>query len=579
MLAEMLGRTLEIGRTLTPSAGAVRGGGGSVVGSLLLAAAAAAQVTHGWWGLEHRSGAGAVTDEGFKVATDVHSDGLGDHPYTYVAGYVTEASGATRLAVYRYDALELGPFGQSKWQQPADKVFFFPPLTTTAVGDNRATAITIDTDADTIYVAGYTRYKADLTVDTAANYVVCKLDFDLLGELITWPNTGAGAGVRIFDPSPGQDDKAVGVAVYVPTDEVFVTGSSKKACGGESPPVAHDIVTIRLTSLGALSAAWPTVGAQPQGVRRWSRPNVCGDDTPVGVGVASINDVEGGDAGIWCFVGGTTATATTSANNFIALAYDGNAIVAGSANNTFWEREHDGGLDDVCTAMAVQVQDGGEVGYVFLTGYSVRSGGGAMMMSPTPADTDYASVLWDDNGVALWAHSGNPAHRYANGPGGGSGNDDYAAGCAINWTGAQYTSVPYFWTTGKMRHGVNFDAGTVVYDDGGVVKCTDLFEWVPGLDLDDQAAAIAAGGFGLTYLAGLTQAVAGNYDAFVYRLDIPSSGSICTRPWAMKYPEASTGGFEAARGVGFGFGDVFFTGQAPNPTFGQDLFSMRVDQP
>ncbi len=368
-----------------------------LAGVLLCAASASAQTaTQGWYGLEHRPGT-TLTDEGNKV--DWYKDGLGI--YVAVAGYVTEASGAKRLAVFRYDVQELGPGGELVWQQPADRAFYFPPLTViNPVGDNRATSITVDRSTNTVYVTGYTNYRVNGTLDTHLNYITLKLDSDLVG--IHWqPEPGSPwvPGVRVYAAPQGLHDKAVAVALNssTSTGDVYVTGTSQRAVA--DVPVQLDILTLKYDAAnGSLSNTWPAVGTHPQGVRRWSRPGVNGPDIPIGLSIVSIFGNQGGET--FCYVGGTSDTGTSTANNYVALGYDTDAVAGiPSGPNTFWEGHYDGGLNDVAAGIVAHPTF---VHPVFMTGWSARpcaggGGGAASMSSASPSNIDYATVRFESN--------------------------------------------------------------------------------------------------------------------------------------------------------------------------------------
>lgn len=112
--------------------------------------------------------------------------------------------------------------------------------------DDRATGVTVGLDGS-VYVVGYSR-----SLNTFDDYVVVK--FNSAGAPCpTWPDTGAGVGVRRYTRLGGYDQAA---AVAVDADgNVFVTGRST----GVTVPAA--IVTLKYSPSGTL--LWSEVYAGP----------------------------------------------------------------------------------------------------------------------------------------------------------------------------------------------------------------------------------------------------------------------------------------------------------------------------
>ncbi len=531
------------------------------------------QATEQWTAREFLPGVNG-TDVGVDL---LHwTDPVTEKNWVYVTGYHTTASGATVFATYKYQADWPGPT-----RPPVQAVAFYPDPAI-AVGQHRASALSVDPLTGDIYVTGQSTGG-----EGNADYVTIKYDknLDAAGGLPFQPWASQGGepvGVRRYDGPAQGHDRAVDVMFTPgPYPAVFVTGTS---WGGTS---GNDIVSVRYDTAGNLAAQWPDVGSGV-GVRRYNNAGVNGHDEAVELGVGYMQ-AEGSDAVM--VVLGTSWGGAANANDFVTIFYDAFGVEA-------WAQRYNGPANgsDVAVALSAAFYPFQQNGFVAVTGVSphfnptqsASSGAGAAAGSggsraAAPADTDYATVTYlIPSGVPFWTDIGfGPGARHWNGPGLSSASDDVVADIEFYSNGQPPFGDGEVWVTGRVRNGTTYDVGTVIYlnDVAGSVRWESVFsptdassEFVTGIKLFGCQAYVT--GWTVDNSTQLVRYLTIRYDDGCIGI-----GQI---DWLTTY--AGVGMPNQARAVwtrptsNGSFPDIFVTGGSGAPGSGEDMLTIRYTQ-
>lgn len=423
--------------------------------AILVAAALAGGQTLKWHGREFLPGV-AATDEAVESA---YWDESPHEKWVYTAGYVTNSSGGTAIAVFKYAADFPGG-----GEQPPVAQAFFPDPPASAVGINKATGIDVDTYGN-VYVCGEVR-----NAGGHQDYIVAKFNFNLEPSG-SWPATMTEPeGIRFYDGPPHGDDRAVDVGVLNPggtpaTVRCIVTGTSYGGSG-----TLNDIVTLRIDGDGTRSVEWPAAGEGP-GVRRFDFLN--GNDSATELSLRLLTqDAPAGAIDVAPIVAGTVWAGTV--RRFDTLAFH----LGPTFGELLWASPYNGPAngDDVCTGLA-PFHKGGHT-YVVLGGYTphsdppaqtMRSGGGqsnSQQSTPVP-DTDYLAVTYfAGTGAPYWSDAGwGAGARVWSGPGGSGVSDDFALDVdAWSFQPPGLPEISYAWLTGMAKVNLQQQLGTIAWD-------------------------------------------------------------------------------------------------------------------
>ncbi|MCX6640614.1 MAG: T9SS type A sorting domain-containing protein [bacterium] len=217
--------------------------------------------------------------------------------------------------------------------------------------DDLATAICLD-DSGYIYVTGSTVYSFG-----TQDLIVIKYD-STGGYSSTWPNTGLGIGVRIYNGG-GSNGYDCGQSIAVDhAGNVYVTGES--ASGGSGSNM--DYATLKYSASG--NQLWAA---------RYDGP-VNGTDTPVGLVLDDLGNV---------YVAGTSLGFMNQGNyrnDYATVKYDGDG-------NQMWAARYDGPIqyEDYCHDIAIDA-----AANIYVTGCAANS------------SYDIATVKYNSNGTELW---------------------------------------------------------------------------------------------------------------------------------------------------------------------------------
>lgn len=189
-------------------------------------------------------------DGAANSADDPAAMALGPSGELYVTGSASSAGGDYDIVTIRYEA-DGSP--SSAWPDVGAGVgvrSYDGP----AGGSDRAAALAVD-PVGGVVVTGRSEGSG-----TQADFVTLRYGADGAPSA-SWPDVGAGAGIRRYDGSASGHDVARAIGVFG-TGDVVVTGEST-VVGSD-----RDFTTIRYASDGSLAAAWPDLGAGV-GIRRY----------------------------------------------------------------------------------------------------------------------------------------------------------------------------------------------------------------------------------------------------------------------------------------------------------------------
>ncbi|MFM9995969.1 MAG: hypothetical protein ACKVU4_09220 [Phycisphaerales bacterium] len=504
-----------------------------------------AQPTEQWVAREFQSGVNGG-DEGVD-AVIWRDEGLDPaKSFVYVAATVAISSSRSVIGVYKYWVDETSN------PQTAVASRLYPPVNT-ATGVSKPTAITVDPDTGDVYVVGETPVTGN-----AQDIVVLKLDKDLVHST-TWGSGGGPAtGVRVFNGTGDDNDRATDVMLDG-AGMVYVLGTSR------GNGTLDDLVIVKYEEDGDRSSTWDDE-SDGVGVRRWNNGSEDGHDTAcrlTGVEADSIGELLDG----WHVVASGT-TDNGDFTDFVVVSYD-------EAGDLDWAPAIYGGADytnDVATCMARNGAEDNQA-IIFVGGYSTLD-----TQSNAAPDYDYTVVAINfADGSLYWDDVGGDAGRHWDGPGTGSQSGDICRSMA--WYGGSLPGsgdYTWLWLTGTAHNGDDTDFGTVVFDaaDGSEVWVS-LDEMTSGRH--DHAMSIYVVGQE-AYVTGAAEDGSGILDYFTIRLD--ADGDLV---WSKSYD--GNDGTELALCVlvdetsGAELGVIVTGGSYQTSTTGVDAVTIRYEQP
>lgn len=495
-----------------------------------LAAVAAGQVSQAWVAREFLPGAGPV-DDGAVEGVIYDPNTWPPQRFLFVTGWVTEASGATRFATYKYDADHPAGSPPPHVAPPA----YFPPLEVPLQPGQvfKATGIALGKDPDGsvyVYVTGVAT-----TPNQGLDYITIKYEQDL-SQSLAWPDQGDGSGVRRYNGPANVADMPVDVGADG-DGQVWVTGTSAGVGTG------NDIATLKYEADGSLSADWPAFGPfEPQGVRRYNGPGN-GQDSAAGLALVPFpqpapDELGPDDPAAGVAVLGTSYGGTITKYDYATIRYnDGLSPPYGAGG---WLQRYNAlnNGNDIAAAIVSGARK------VFVTGFSEEvpgSAGGGMTILAAPR-TDYSTLAYNDfDGSPFWPDVGwGPGVRMWDGPG-----HSYDSARTILF---RPRPDPRVWVAGATASGGDYSFGTIQYDatvQPGVLRWQHVFGAYVGLA--DDPASLAADLNGVCYVAGWSQNPQGNQDFTTIRLSPGAQGVPPALMWGMLYNPA--GGFDRARCV------------------------------
>jgi hypothetical protein len=223
--------------------------------------------------------------------------------------------------------------------------------------------------------------------------------------------------------------------------------------------------------------------------------------------------------------------------------FDYTTIKYNPNGDTCWVRKYNGANNRVDDALALSVDD---TGNVYVTGYSEGSG----------TDVDYATVKYDSSGAELWVR------RY-NGPPDGY---DIAEALAVDSRGNVYVTGR---SVGSFSPG-RCDYATIKYYHNGDTAWVRRYS---GLGNVSEAAAIWVDDSGNVYVTGASTATSYlDYDYATVKYD-----SLGTQLWVGRYN--GTGDYQdfATAVVVDDSGNVYVTGQSWQAKGGEEFATVKYD--
>jgi hypothetical protein len=377
--------------------------------------------------------------DGEDTAWDITVDGYGN---VYVTGWSYGSGTAEDYLTIKY-----APDGTKLWAE----TYNGPDSTT-----DEARALAVD-DFGNVYVTGPSgtiKYDADgnelwvglwggvdIALGSSNNVYVTGGSYDYV--TIRYYSNGDTAWVRTYDGPGNGTDQARSVAID-DSGEVYVTGWSY---GGETN---DDYATIKYHPNG--DTAW---------IRRFNGQGN-GIDWAYALAVDDSNNV---------YVTGTV--------NEGGMDQDYGTIKYYPDGDTAWVRKYDGGANNDDRAIAITVDDSGNV---YVTGWSVGIG------------WDFATIKYSLKGDTAWIR------RY-NGP----ANDwDWSYDIAVDDSGNVYV------TGFSQSIGTSWDYTTLKYDASGSACWTTRYD---GLGNSyDGALAVAVDDFGNVYVTGFSEGLGTDRD-------------------------------------------------------------------
>jgi hypothetical protein len=210
-----------------------------------------------------------------------------------------------------------------------------------------------------------------------------------------------------------------------------------------------------------------------------------------------------------------------------------------SAGDTVWVRYYDGGQEFYDDALAIAVDDAGNV---YVTGRSMESGN----------QMDIATIKYNSAGIEQWVA------RY-DGP---DSDDDEGWDIAIDDSG-------YIYVTGYTRSATTYlDWITIKYDNAGDTVWTATHNG-PGNGFD-EASALALDDSGNVYVTGYTYSATAYFDYTTIKYDADGDTQ-----WVVAYDGTESSADDKAVDIAIGGGYVYVTGTSEGTGTAEDYVTVK----
>ena len=424
-----------------------------IAGAIVTAVRCAAQtsgsfvppVQDHWQGRESWPSVNA-DDEGRDIVFWQNPSDPGER-WVFTTGYVTDASGKTRFATFRYD-----PDDNSSPVQVATKRAYYPPSTVSTEVNSKAVAIAVDFRGD-VYVTGESENPTDGTMDV----ITIKYDKDLLQPPVTvpqttfpWPNTGEGDGVRRYQGVFSAGPPAI-YAQDVPTDITVNANAGTAvviAATTETASTGKDLIAIAYDQDGNLHPAWGNLG-DGAGVRKY---DFGGDDRSCEIGGPVIASHEDGSA-LQVTVNGTSEDGASGDDDIVTLMFFNTGV--------FWSDRYGNGcgLDDTCTGLTFPGDQ-----TLSVTANAFYTVGHTYECEEFPHPHDFVAIGYRDlggsGGDLLWTDTID------------FGADDYCADARVVFDGSNFRLC----LTGYTKPSTTYSVATALYTHAAGVASVSL-DW------------------------------------------------------------------------------------------------------
>ena len=345
-----------------------------------------------------------------------------------------------------YDTVKFDSLGNEVWNTRYDA---------RRNGEDEATAITLDTLGNFVYITGRSQDSESKKSDVL-HYDYYTIKYETNRGRVQW-------GAR-YDNSIGGHDEAVDIVVDK-SGNVYVTGTS------QGDGTGLDFATIKYGPDGNLDTAWGT-----NGIARFDGGS--GYDAAVALALDSSGNV---------YVAGTSRNGNS--NEIITVKYspDGNLDTSWGTDGI--ARLNGGNVNNKATAMALDLS-----GNVFVTGYS----------SSGEDESDYVTAKFDVNGDldSDWGTAGVASYDSGNGV-------DKTVALALDSLGNAYV-------TGKSQgNGTDIDFYTIKYGTSGNVIWSARYNNDPENGIDEPAAIVVfedSSGYVHVYVIGRSQGTDTGFD-------------------------------------------------------------------